>query len=315
MKLSRQTLLARQEALNRISQSTDLRTALKEGIARLRDGHVPSHTLAAELLLMHVLGRGRAWLYSHPEAPVDPAIAERYFGLISQRVAGTPTQYLVGQQEFWGLEFEVTPSVLIPRPETEHVVEVALERLRQNRELNAELRVADVGTGSGCLAVALAHELPGTRVVATDISPLALEVACRNAARHGLGSRIEFVPCNLLDVFLHESQTTNHGSQPFDLIVSNPPYVSRGEAGSLPREVREHEPAEALFAGEHGLEIYQPLIQQAEKLLVPRGILVLELGYNAAARVRSLLDPAAWTNVDITNDLAGIPRVLAATRL
>ena len=310
----------------------DVRGALREAMARLGEAGVASHALAAELLLMKVLGCERAWLYSRPEQMLEPARAEQYFTLVSQRIAGTPTQYLTGRQEFWGLEFEVTPDVLIPRPETEHVVEVALERLSSRRRpqglcpappwaagrsapSGAELRIADVGTGSGCLAVAIASELPEAVVFATDISPAALAVARRNAARHAVADRIQFVASNLLDAFLHESRATNQRSRPFGLIVSNPPYVGRREAESLPREVGSHEPGEALFGGEQGFEVYPPLVRQAERLLVPGGILVLELSYNALEPVRPLLGSPAWMNVGVTNDLAGIPRVIAAEKL
>jgi len=292
-------------------------------MARLGEAGVASHALAAELLLMKVLGCERAWLYSRPELMLEPERAEQYFTLVSQRIAGTPTQYLTGQQEFWGLEFEVTPDVLIPRPETEHVVEVALERLSSRRRpqglrpapSGAELRIADVGTGSGCLAVAIANELPEAVVFATDISPVALTVARRNAARHAVADRIHFVASSLLDAFLHESRATNQRSRPFGLIASNPPYVGRHEAESLPREVGRHEPGEALFGGEQGFEVYPPLVRQAERLLAPGGILVLELSYNALEPVRPLLGSPAWTNVGVTNDLAGIPRVIAAEKL
>jgi release factor glutamine methyltransferase len=300
----------------------DVRGALREAMARLGEAGVASHALAAELLLMKVLGCERAWLYSRPEQMLEPARAEQYFTLVSQRIAGIPTQYLTGRQEFWGLEFEVTPDVLIPRPETEHVVEMALERLSSRRRpqglrpapSGAEMRIADVGTGSGCLAVAIASELPEAVVFATDISPAALVVARRNAARHAVADRIQFVASNLLDAFLHESRATNQRSRPFGLIVSNPPYVGRHEAESLPREVGRHEPGEALFGGEQGFEVYPPLVRQAERLLAPGGILVLELSYNALEPVRPLLGSPAWTNVGVTNDLAGIPRVIAAEK-
>jgi release factor glutamine methyltransferase len=301
----------------------DIRAALKEGMARLREAKTPSHTLAAELLLMHATGRDRAWIYSHPESELEPAATENYFALIARRASGEPTQYLTGKQEFWGLEFEVTPAVLIPRPETEHVVEVALERLgprglkinMRTGAANPTLRIADVGTGSGCLAVALAHELPHAKIFATDISAAALEIARRNAARHGAADRIHFLETNLLESVLHESQVTSHDSGLFDLIVSNPPYVGREEAAELPREVREHEPHSALFGGPSGAEMYSQLIEQAVALLRPGGILVLELGYKAAGPVRAILDAQpAWTRIIITNDLAGIPRVLAAER-
>jgi len=298
----------------------DIRAALKEGISRLRAASVPSHTLAAELLLMHALGCDRTWLYTHSEAALDPAAAETYFSLIVRRAAGEPVQYLTGKQEFWGLEFEVTPAVLIPRPETEHVIEVALERLGargikidlKTGAPSLPLRIADVGTGSGCLAVALAHELPHAEIFATDISPAALDVARRNAARHGFSARIHFLQTNLLDAF-SSSLLVPHPS-PLDLIVSNPPYVARNEAATLQREVREHEPHAALFGGPTGVEIYARLIEQASTLLRPGGTLVLELGYNSADKVRRMFHvQRKWANVNITNDLAGIPRVLAAS--
>lgn len=308
-------------------QGTDVRTALAEGIARLERENVLSASLAAELLLMHASGRDRAWLYAHPEQELDAATREQYFSLIARRASGVPTQHLTGHQEFWGLEFEVTPAVLIPRPETEHVIEVALERLGINANTdsprrNDEFRIGDVGTGSGCIAIALAHELPNARINATDISSAALEVARRNAARHGATSRIYFVECNLADFFLHGSPATGHPSPPlkasgprsFDLIASNPPYIGRKEASTLPREVREHEPELALFGGETGPEIYAPLIAQAAMLLKPRGILVLELGHNSADHVSRLLDGPEWTGVNISRDLAGISRVASARR-
>jgi release factor glutamine methyltransferase len=291
-------------------------------MARLRDARVPSHTLAAELLLMHAMSRDRGWLYAHPEETVEPATAEQYLEMVARRSSGVPTQYLTGKQEFWGLEFEVTPEVLIPRPETEHVVEVALDRLglreaRRRRSSDIEgsgLVAADVGTGSGCIAISLARQLPGACFYATDISSAALEVARRNAARNGVADQIEFMKCNLLDGLPRELQVANHESRPLDLIVSNPPYIGSSEKPVLQREVRDHEPESALYAGEHGNDLYEPLIRQAAQLLKPEGILVLELGYNSLPAVRPLLENAAWQNAGVTNDLAGIPRVLAAER-
>lgn len=317
----------------------DIRTAMKQGLAQLRDAQVPSYTLAAELLLLYVLSRDRTWIYSHPEEEISVANAERYSALVRRRAAGEPTQHLTGKQEFWGLEFEVTPDVLIPRPETEHVIEVALDRLAV-RELRAGrrqllsgegLRIADVGTGSGCIAIALAKELPAAAVVATDISSAALTVARRNAERHNSASRIQFLECHLLNALSDraarpaaqypgsktslESPATSPESRSFDLIVSNPPYVGRREAATLMREVREHEPEIALYGGEEGYEIYADLIAQSGKSLLPNGILVLELGHNSLPAVEPLLDESTWTKVGVTNDLAGIPRVLAAEKL
>jgi release factor glutamine methyltransferase len=284
--------------------SRDVRSALASAIARLESSDVPSAALAAELLLMHAVGRDRTWLYAHPEHEVDPGQASAYAGLIERRASGMPTQYLTGRQEFWGLDFEVGPGVLIPRPETEHIVEVALARLSSHR--TEPLAIADVGTGSGCIAVALACELPRAQLVATDISAVALEFARRNAQRHGVSNRIEFRQMNLLDV---SAQGTR-----FDVMVSNPPYIGRGESAQLQREVREHEPPEALFAGDRGVEFYPPLVEQARALLIAEGLLVVEVGYGHAQFVRSLLNGGGWSEVLTTRDLAGIERVISAAR-
>src|ERR1700682_104824 len=332
-----------------LSLDNSVRSLLKRGIAQLREADVPSFTLAAEMLLLHVLNRNRTWLYAHPEEIIVDADAERFSALLARRAAGEPTQHLTGKQEFWGLEFEVTPDVLIPRPETEHVIEVALDRLalRERRAgrkqtLTGEgLQIADIGTGSGCIAIALAKDLPTATIYATDISSPALAVARRNAARHSVSARIHFLECNLLDGFIHraaanagisvvgaqhaapllgkdaphESPVTNHQSPLFDLIASNPPYIGRREAATLMREVRDHEPEIALYGGEEGYELYADLITQAAAHLKPGGILVLELGHNSLPAVQPLLDAPTWTNMGVTNDLAGIPRVLAAERL
>src|ERR1700732_4952343 len=269
----------------------DARTALKSGIARLREADVPSFTLSAELLLLHVAGRDRTWLYAHPEEDLPEGMTNRFFALITRRAAGEPTQYLTGKQEFWGLEFEVTRAVLIPRPETEHVIEVALERLTSRRSAPAseaenklaKLRIADLGTGSGCIAIALSRELPNAEILATDISPDALAVARRNATRHGVQARVHFVECDLLGAFCESPLS-------FDLIVGNPPYVGRNEAGELAREVRDHEPHAALFGGATGVEMYARLVEKAGALLRPGGILVIELGYNSLEHVRAIFE-------------------------
>jgi release factor glutamine methyltransferase len=290
-----------------VSRAADeLRTLLSTGVARLEESLVPSAHLAAELLLMHVLGRDRAWLYAHPEYELSHIEAEAYSQLIDRRSQGVPTQYLTGRQEFWGLEFEVGPGVLIPRPETEHVIEVALARLGARRA--EPLRIAEVGTGSGCIAIALACELPHAQIVATDISSVALDYARRNAARHGVSHRVQLVKTNLLEACLGREVPRNS----FDLVVSNPPYVALGDAQSLPREVREHEPAEALFAGPRGFGLYPGLIEQAKRALRPSGILVVEIGYNGAEPVRSLLPEPLWSDLCVTQDLAGIDRVVSA---
>ncbi len=296
--------------------SLDVRTVLKQGIRFLREARVPSDTLAAELLLLHVLHRDRTWLYAHPEELLDPQSFDSYFSLLRRRVAGEPTQHLTGHQEFWGLDFEVTPDVLIPRPETEHLIEVALDRLGV-RELRAgrppkltgdDLSIVDIGTGSGCIAVALARELPSAKIYATDICPAALAIAQRNATRLGFSNRITFIDSDLFAGFSGDSRI-------FDLVISNPPYISRRESPSLPREVRDYEPASALFGGEEGYELYGRLIPEAARHLKPSGLLVLELGHDSLPAVRPLLETLEWTNPLVTNDLAGIPRVLSAERV
>ena len=306
-----------------IFKEKSVRTLLKSGIALLRDAQVPSYTLAAELLLLHVLGRDRTWIYSHPEEGVSDSVAEQYSALVRRRANGEPTQHLTGKQEFWGLEFEATPDVLIPRPETEHVIEVALDRLavrelragRGKKTDGAGLRIADIGTGSGCIAIALAKELPAATILATDISSAALDVARRNATRHNVASHVHFFECNLLDGLRDSPLVTRHSPLLFDLIVSNPPYVGRREAATLMREVREHEPEIALYGGEEGYELYAGLIAQAATYLKPGGILVLELGHNSLPVVNPLFDESTWTKIAATKDLAGIPRVLAAEKL
>jgi release factor glutamine methyltransferase len=344
--------------MNRVTEERSVRALLKLGIAQLREAQVPSYTLAAELLLLHVLSRDRTWIYSHPEEEIVAPVAEQYSALVRRRAAGEPTQHLTGKQEFWGLEFEVTPDVLIPRPETEHVIEVALDRLAV-RELRAcrrqplsgeGLRIADVGTGSGCIAIALAKALPQAKLFALDISDAALEVALRNAKRHGVCDRMRFFRSNLLadgvlpkpplpprarpyssraaisrcDALPDGNPLSFGVPQPkatrgylafrFDVIVSNPPYVGRREATTLMREVREHEPEIAVYGGEEGYELYGDLIAQSAKYLLPHGILVLELGHSSLPAVQPLLDACTWTKISVTNDLAGIPRVLAAER-
>ena len=313
----------------------NIRNALREAMARLESAGVPSHALAAELLLMHALDRDRTSLFTHPEDQIPEVALAKFQLLIAERAGGVPTQYLTGKQEFWGLDFEVTPAVLIPRPETEHVIEVALERLGSGRK-NAPLQILDIGTGSGCVVIALAHELPRAEIYATDISREALDVARRNAARHNVADRIQFIESDLFELFRSDESLSpqqpehtrdlasphkNAGWQPalrkqipqFNAIVSNPPYIPLGEAAQLQREVRAHEPAIALFAGDDGLAIYTPLIRDASTFLKPGGLLVLELGHNSLPGVKPMLEQtSAWTDIFVVNDLAGIPRVISA---
>lgn len=284
-----------------------LREALRAGLKTLLEKHTPSAQLAADLLLMHVLDRDRAFIHSHPEIEMPADRAEKYFQMIAERATGKPTQYITGHQEFWGLDFEVSPDVLIPRPETEHVVEAVLDLARaQGIDRDARLRMVDVGTGSGCIALALATEFPRAILFGADISRPALVVASNNALRLGMPERVKFIESDLLSRFLDEDfQST------FDFVVSNPPYVAHDERDKVQREVRDFEPRLAWGDLEHGDEMYRRLFPQALQVLKPGGHLVVEIGYNMRDAVLALLGEG-WTDVDVRPDLAGIPRVVMA---
>jgi release factor glutamine methyltransferase len=260
--------------------------------------------LNAELLLMFTLGCDRAYLYGHPERELTGEEQSRYDEALNQRSQGVPAQYITGHQEFWGMDLIVSPAVLIPRPETEHVIERVLEigTVRVGRTLLSDaLKIVDVGTGTGCIALALAKELPEAEIHATDISPAALEIAEANAARHQMTSRIQFHDTDLL-------RGLPHGY--FDFVLSNPPYVGESEEDSVQLEVRKFEPRNAVFAGPTGLEVIERLIPQAREVLKPGGWLVMEISGTIADRVVGLLSD--WVDVHVMNDLQGIPRVVSA---
>jgi release factor glutamine methyltransferase len=264
------------------------------------ENDVPSPRLNAELLLMFVLACDRAYLYAHPERQLTDDEYSRYQEVTRERARGCPTQYITGHQEFWGLDFIVSPAVLIPRPETEHVVETVLELIKQ-RDPEEKPRMIDVGTGTGCIALALASELTQAEMHACDISEDALEVATANAVRLGLEKRVQFRHSDLLSAYAGEQ---------FDFVISNPPYVGESEADKVQRQVREFEPKMAVFSGVEGLDIYRHLIPQARAVLKPGGWLVMEIGFSTEAKVKELL--ADWSEVRTTADLQGIPRVVAA---
>jgi len=274
----------------------------------------------AELLITFTLDCDRAYLYAHPERELTSEELQRYDEALARRATGIPAQYITGHQEFWGLDLIVSAAVLIPRPETEHVVESVLglisraeseksQKQEQEQKQRAGapaphlLRIADVGTGSGAIALALAKELPSAEIDATDISAEALEVARANAARHQLAPRIAFHHTDLL-------RGLPHGE--FDFVVSNPPYVGESEEDSVRLEVRKFEPRNAVFAGPTGLEVIERLIPQAHKALKPGGWLVSEISGTIADGVRRLL--LGWGELAITNDLQGITRVAAARK-
>ena len=267
--------------------------ALLQGTKLLEDERIAAPRLTAEVLLAHALQRDRAWLYAHSSDELSEVGWIHYGRYLHERRGGKPTQYITKRQEFYGREFRVAPAVLIPRPETEHVVEAALAVIAPG------MTVVDVGCGSGAIAVTLALETKA-RVIATDISEAALRVAAENASR--LGAQVEFIAADLLDPIRHA-----------DVIVCNPPYVPSTDRTVLQREVREFEPHVALFGGPTGLEIYRRLIADAPRILENGGHLILELGYNLAEPVRGMLSEG-WSEIRVIPDLAGIPRVLAAQK-
>jgi release factor glutamine methyltransferase len=261
--------------------------------------------MAAESLMMFALGCERAYLYAHPERELSAEEAQQFDAAVAERVSGKPLQYITGRQEFWGLDLKVSPGVLIPRPETEHLVEAVVELARKRSADGANdrgLRIVDVGTGSGCVALSLASELPDAELHATDISAQALEVARENSKRLGFDGRVRFFETDLLN---------GVGSE-FDLVVSNPPYVGLCERDKVQREVREHEPEMAVFGGEQGLDIYRRLVPQAWSALKPGGWLLMEIGFSIEQPVRELL--SSWSDVRCVADLQGIPRVVVARK-
>lgn len=270
-----------------------VREALLQGTQLLEQSNVASPRLTAEVLLCHALGKERPFLYSHGEEELSELAWIHYGRYLHQRMEGAPTQYITKKQEFYGRVFRVTPAVLIPRPETEHTIEVALERAR-----GAHTAV-DIGCGSGAIGITWALE-SGSRVFASDISADAAAVARENARR--LGANVDFAVCDLDTAF---------ASRSFDLVLSNPPYIPHHEGPQLQREIREHEPAVALYGGPTGVEIYERLIAGAARLLRPGGILVMEIGYQGESRVRDMLGEP-WTEIETRHDLAGWPRVLSA---
>ena len=263
--------------------------------------HLERARLDAEVLLLHVLGKNKAWLMAHADEQLAGDQSARYAELLERRYRGEPIQYITGEAEFYGLPFRVTRDVLIPRPETEHVVEKVLEFAARF----SQPRIIDVGTGSGAIAVALAHHLPCARITATDIWAHALDLAHSNAGSNGVSNRIRFLPGDLFDPVAKEQ---------FEIVVSNPPYVSHNDRDSLAVEVRNHEPALALFAGEDGLEVFRRLIPAAFAALIPGGSVVLEIGYGQEAAVRALLSASGFDQIEFTPDLQGISRVASAYR-
>jgi len=277
-----------------------LHNLVYEGAMRLSPGpHKERAQADAEQLLLHVLGKNKSWLMAHGDKEFAGDEAARYFELIDRRRKGKPIQYITGKTEFYGLSYHVTPDVLIPRPETEHLVEKAIELATRFEQP----RILDVGTGSGAIAVALARKLPHARIMATEICSRALAVARENAVSNRVDLR--FFEGDLLAPVAGER---------FEIIVSNPPYVPCGDRATLSVEVREHEPALALFAGDDGLDVYRRLIPAAFGALTYGGFVALEIGYGQSTAIADLLARAGFVQTEFVPDLQGIQRVACAMR-
>jgi release factor glutamine methyltransferase len=271
-----------------------LRAALAQGQSLLEEAHVAAPRLTAEVLLAHAVGRDRTWLYAHSDEELRELWWIHYGRYLHDRLNGKPTQYITGHREFYGRDFQVTPDVLIPRPETEHVVEAALERASGART------IADIGTGSGAIAITMALETKAI-VVATDVSERALAVAARNARR--LDAQVRFLACDLGSAF---------GGNMFDLVLSNPPYVPESASENIQKEVRDWEPPLALFGGRDGLDVVRRLIPDAWRLLRSGGFLIMEIGWSTAEEIHAML--SGWQDAETKADLAGIPRVTIARK-
>jgi release factor glutamine methyltransferase len=274
-----------------------IHAALLQGTEILEKAAVPVPRLTAEVLLCHAMKCERAYLYAHSSDELTRLAWIHYGRYLNERLSGKPTQYITHKQEFYGRSFYVNADVLIPRPETEHLVEAAVKWLRAR----GGARVLDVGTGSGAIAISVALE-SGSHVMASDVSLPALAVAERN--RQANEATVEFFAADLVDAVAPNT---------IDMLVSNPPYVPGGDAANMQREVRDWEPDVALFAGETGLEIYGRLIGGARRVVKPGGRLLMELGYQSLDGVREML-AAKWTDIEVISDLAGLPRVIGATR-
>lgn len=277
---------------------------LKQASQQLRAAQVPNDVLDAQTLLAEALGKDRTYLIVNFTQQLDDNLLARYQTLIQRRAAGEPLQYITGHQEFFGLEFEVTPDVLIPRPETEIVIEETIRLVQQAGII--EPIIVDVGTGSGCIAVTLAREIEDARVIACDISPAALQVARRNAARNLVEEHVQFIESDLLAAFDEDDFA--------DFIISNPPYVAANELPALQREVRDWEPHLALTDDGDGLSFYRRLLQDAPARLKPGGYLICEMGYTQSEAVLAMINPAVWEEPRLLDDLQGIPRTLVVRK-
>jgi release factor glutamine methyltransferase len=280
--------------------ATSIAEAILHGANKLRKAGVPEERREAGSLLMHILDRDRTYILAHAEDQLSDEQVEKFSESLDARAQGKPLQYITGHQEFFGLEFEVTSDVLIPRPETELLVEGALSVVSPNETPF----ICDVGTGSGCIVITLLHKLPRARGIALDISEAALAVAERNANRHGVHERLSFLAS---DCFANLGPAFG----PFDLIVSNPPYVAERAVAGLQREVRDFEPRVALTAGENGLSVIRRLLIEGCDHLKSGGFLIFEMGFDQHDAVKELIDENSWKLLKTYDDLQGIPRTVA----
>lgn len=283
--------------------------AIAEGAARFRASQVDEERRTAGVLLCHTLGIDRTQLLIRSEEQINDSDYQAYLQLVAQRAAGKPLQYITGHQEFYGLDFTVNPDVLIPRPETEFLVERVI-KLAGDPSKEKNPLIVDVGTGSGCIAITLAVHLPLARLIATDISSTALEVARVNADRHGVSNRIRFMEGDALEPL---ARLGLEGA--VDVLASNPPYVEAAVSELIQREVREWEPYTALFGGTDGLDFYRRLLEDAPNYLKPGACVVLEIGFSQLDSIWSMLGGGRLELVDTTPDLQGIARTLCIRRV
>jgi len=281
--------------------------AIAEGARRLAEARIDEARRTAGVLLGHLLGVDRAYLITRSDEQIDDPTYQTYLALIERRAAGEPLQYITGHQEFYGLDFLVTLDVLIPRPETEFLVERVITLAREFREHSP--LIVDVGTGSGCVAVAVAANVPRARLIATDVSYAAVDIARRNASQNGVEDRIQFLTGDLLTPLAERGL---EGA--VDILASNPPYVDEGKPELIQREVREWEPREALFGGADGLDFYRRLLENGVSYVKPGGHLIFEIGYSQLDSIKGLIEESRWKLVDVTRDLQGIPRTLTLQR-
>ena len=274
---------------------------LKEGSKVLREHAVAEPERESVLLMSHALKRDSTFIYAHPEYRLNAIESILFKAVVRRRAAHEPFQYIVGHQEFFGINFQVTPDVLIPRPETEILVQAAIDAFRNQDNV----RFLEVGVGSGCISVSILENLPDARALGVDASYKALVMAGTNAEKNGVAERLEL---QISDVYQSVDE------RDFDLVVSNPPYVSDRDLGSLQREVRDFEPHVALSGGPDGLDIVRRIIAGAPKLLKSKGMLLMEIGWDQSEKVQQILGSAGWKNIEMLPDLQGIPRIVSARK-